>query len=187
MIRDYIAQTAIITVGCAATSFALVFLIKFGIKQESLFALIGAVIGASATIGGAAWLADRNRVVDRETEAALLVEEYGKLLKEALAAQAKEPDAGMDWPEEYRPRLYTLAETAGDVHAIASEALLHAKAISFIHRAEVRRVQFAINEYLSFWTAAQGDLDPMDERSFPSVTADIINECRLAIAQLERR
>ena len=186
MKRNDLVLACVIAVGGAATGFALTFLVKFGVKQEALFALIGAIIGAAATIAGAAWLADRNRVVERDAEVSLLVNEYGKLLKEALAAQEVEPGAGMAWPEEYRPRLYQLAEAAGDMHAIAVEALAHGKALSFIHRAAVRRVQFVIGEYLQFWTDAnaEDELPPWDERSFPEVTANIIHECRAAIAEL---
>jgi hypothetical protein len=183
---DDIIQAGVIAVGSAATGFALAFMINSGIKQEPLFALVGALIGAAATIGGAAWLANHNRVVERDAEVALLVEEYNRLLKAALAAQEAEPGLGMPWPKEYRPRLYKLAESAGNVHAIAEEALKHAKSLSFVHRAAVRRVQFAINGYLQFWTEAnaQGDLDELDDRSYPIVTAEITHECKLAIAEL---
>lgn len=182
-------QSGVIAVGGAATGFALAFLLKFGIKQEPLFALIGALIGAATTIGGAAWLADRNRVVEREAEVRLLVREFSKLLKTALAARHVEPGTNMPWPKEYRPRLYSLADDAGHVHAIAGEALVHGKALSFVHRARIRRVQFAIDEFLRFWTDAnaEDELPPWDERSFPEATASIIHESKVAIAELEGR
>lgn len=176
----------IIAVGGSATGFALTFMFKFGVKQEALFALIGAIIGATATIAGAAWLADRTRFAERDAEVSLLIDEFSKLLKKAVAAQEAEPGAGMAWPKEYRPRLLVLAEAAGVVHAIAGEALTHGKALSFIHRAAVRRVQFVIDEYLGFWTDAnaEGELDPSDDRSYPEVTANITHECKVAIAEL---
>jgi hypothetical protein len=101
---DDLIQAGVIAVGSAATGFALAFLINFGVKQEPLFALVGALIGATATIGGAAWLANHNRVVERDAEVALLVEQYRILLKASLAAQAAEPGYGMPWPKEYRPQ-----------------------------------------------------------------------------------
>lgn len=176
----------VIAVGGSATGFALTFMVKFGITQEALFALIGALIGAAATIGGAAWLSDRNRNFERDAEVTLLVNEFDKLLKKAVAVQGVQPGSGMPLPKEYRPRLFSLAEAAGNVHAIAAEALSHGKALSFIHRAAVRRVQFAIDEYLRFWTDAnaEGDLDPLDERSFPEATDKIADECKVAIAEL---
>jgi hypothetical protein len=84
------------------------------------------------------------------------------------------------------PKLNKLAESASNVHAIAEEALKHAKALTFIHRAAVRRVQFAINGYLQFWTDVngQGELEDWDDRSFPTVTAEISHECKIAIAEL---
>lgn len=187
MQRDDLVHSGVIAVGGAATGFALAFLLKFGIKQEPLFALIGALIGAATTIGGAAWLADRNRVVERESETNLIMSELGKLLRRAMAAQEVEPGTGMPWPKEYRPRLYSLADDAGHTHAIAGEALAHAKALSFVHRAHIRRVQFAIDEFLQFWTDANAEeeLPPWDERSFPEVTASIIHECKVAIAELQ--
>lgn len=186
MKKDDIVLTAVIAVGCTATAFAFVFLIKLGVKQEPLFALIGTLIGAAAAIGGAVWLADRNRNLERDAEVALLAKEYSKLLKTGLAAQEMEPEPDKDWPKDYRPRLYTLAEVAGDVHAVGKEALSHGKALSFLHRASVRRVQFAIDEYLRFWSDAnrESDLEPWDERSFPGTTADVVQECKNAIAEL---
>lgn len=186
MKRDDIVLAGVIAVGSSATAFALVFMVKLGLKQEPLFALVGALIGAASTIAGAAWLADRNRIVDRNAEVELLIKEYSKLLNAALTTQEAEPGTGMPWPKEYRPKLYKLAEIAGNVHAIADEALKHGKALSFIHRVAVQRVQFAINEYLQFWTDAnaEGELEPWDERSFPALSADVSNECKVAIAEL---
>lgn len=187
MKRDDIVQICLIAIGAGATGFALSFMVIFGIKQEALFALVGAIIGVAATIGGAAWLADRSRVIERDAEISLLVAEYKELLEKAVSAQKAEPGTNMPWPKDYRPKLYVLAETAGDVHAIAQEALAHAKALSFVHRAAVRRVQFVIDEYLRFWTDAneEGELHPLDERNFPEVTAHIAHECKMAIAELE--
>lgn len=185
--RDDLILAGVISIGAAATGFALVFMCRIGIKQESVFALVGALIGAAATIGGAAWLADRNRSLERDAEIELLATEFGKLLRASLAAQEAEPGTGMPWPEEYRPRLRNLAEIAGNVHAIATEALAHGKALSFIHRAAVRRVQFAIDCFLRFWTDANAeeDLHPLDERSFPETTGDVSHECQVAIAELK--
>jgi hypothetical protein len=186
VIRDDIVSAGVIAVGSSATAFALVFMVKLGVNQEPLFALVGALIGAAATVGGAAWLAGHNRNIERDAEVGLLIREYSKLLRQALAAKEFEPDTGLPWPEEYRPKLAKLAETAGNVHVIADVALKHGKALSFIHRAALQRVQFAINEYLQFWTDvhSEGELKPWDERSFPFATADIINECKIAIAEL---
>ncbi|MCW1432508.1 hypothetical protein [Novosphingobium sp. JCM 18896] len=180
-------QSVVIAVGGAATGFALAFLMKFGIKQEPLFALVGALIGAATTIGGAAWLADRNRVIEREAEADLIVVEFQRLLKKALAAQEIEPGTNCPWPQEYRPRLDTLADDAGHAHAVAGEALTHGKALSFVHRARIRRVQFVINEFLGFWVDinSEKELPHWDERNFPDLTSDIVNECKITIAELK--
>lgn len=184
--RDDLILAAVIAGGAAATGFALAFMCRFDIKQESVFALVGALIGAAATIGGAAWLADRNRNLERDAEIALLATEFGKVLRASLAAQEMEPGPDMPWPEEYRPRLRNLAEIAGHVHAVAGEALSHGKALSFIHRAAVRRVRFVIDGFLQFWTDvnAEGELHPMDERSFPETTGELSHECKVAIAEL---
>ena len=186
MNRDDFVMASIIVVGSSATGFALAFILKVGVKQETLLALTGAIIGAAATIAGTAWLADRNRVIERDAEASLLAKEFSKLLKNSLAAQEAEPGADMAWPKEYLPLLRRLAETSGDVHAITVEALTHGNALSFIHRAAVRRVQFVIDEYLQFCSDAnvEGDLEPWDERSYPQVTANITHECKVAIAKL---
>ncbi|MDN4633155.1 hypothetical protein QCD71_16655 [Sphingomonas sp. PsM26] len=186
--KDDLILAGVIAVGAAATGFALSFLCRFGIKQESVFALVGALIGAAATIGGAAWLADRNRNLERNAEITLLATEFGKLLRASLAAQEVEPGTNMVWSEVYRPRLHNLAEVADRVHAIAAEALAHGKALSFIHRAVVRRVQFANEGFLQFWTDvnAEGEPHPMDDRSFPKTTGYLSHECKVAIAELNR-
>lgn len=187
MKRDDVILALVLAIGSAATGFALAFLARYGIKQESLFALIGALIGAAAAIGGAAWAADRSRALEQDAEARVLVEGYGRLLRAALAASEAEPGTNMPWPSEYRPSLYRLAEAAGDMHAIASEAFAHAKALTFVQRAAARRVQFAIDEFLRFWSDAnaEAELEPFDERSFPTMTAELIHECKVTIAELK--
>lgn len=175
--------------GGGATAFALACLLRLGIGQDQVFALVGALVGASATVAGAAWLADRNRRLERDAEAELMVAEYGRVQSAANAAQEVEPVGGGVWPPDYRPRIHHLADVAGGVHAVAAEALVHARALSFVQRASVRRVQYAIDEFLSFYTNAnaEGDLDPMDERSYPAATADIVDEVQAAIAALTGR
>lgn len=182
---DYILS-ATTALGGGATAFALAYLLRLGIGQDQVFALVGALVGASATVAGAAWLADRNRRLERDAEAKLMVAEYGRLLAAANAAQEVEPVAGGIWPPDYRPRIHHLVDVAGGVHAVAVEALVHARALSFVQRASVRRVQYAIDELLRFYTDAnaEGDLDPMDERSYPDATADVVEEARAAIAAL---
>ena len=186
MYKDDFVQAVVIVFGTAAVSFALAFMFRIGIKQEALFALIGALIGAAATIGGAAWLAHHSRTLELNAEVTLLVKEYRKLLKAALAANDLEPGTNMPWPKGYRSSLYRLAETAGNTHAIAGEALAHGKFLTFIHRAAVRRVQFAIDEFLRLWTdsLAEKEEDLMDERTFPATSAEVIHECKVAIAEL---
>lgn len=182
MKKDELTLVGIIAVGAAATGFALAFMYRLGIKQESLFALIG----ASAAIGGAAWLADRNRNLDKDAEVTLLTSEFGKLLRASLAAQEAEPGTGMPWPKEYRSRLNILVNVATNVHAITGEALAHGRALSFIHRAAVRRVELALSQFLQFWedANAEGELHPSDDRSYTETTGNISHECKVAIAEL---
>jgi hypothetical protein len=176
----------ITVVGSSATGFALAFMWKLGVKQEILVTFTGAIIGAAATIAGAAWLADRNRRIERDAEASLLAKELSKLLKNSLATQEAELGREMAWSIEYRSLLDSLDEISGNVHAILVEALAHGKALSFVHRVAVRRVQFVINEYLQLRedVRAAGELAEHDERDFPEVTADITRECKVAVAEL---
>jgi hypothetical protein len=185
--KDDVIFVGVIVVGGAATGFALAYLALYGIKQESLFALIGALIGAAAAIGGAAWSADRSRALERDSEIAVLLKGSRRLLKVALAANAAEPGTNMPWPSGYRPSLLRLAEAAGVMHAIANEAFAHAKALSFVQRAAVRRLQYAIDEFLGFWTDAnaEGELEPDDDRNFPAMTGALIHECKMTIAELK--
>ena len=183
---DNIIQLGAMTIGGAAAGFAFSALMKLGIRQDPLFALLGALIGACATVGGAAWLADRARAVERDAETSLLITECNNLLGKAVATQKSEPALNELWPKAYRPLLSQLSETAGDTRVILLEALAHARALNFVQRAALRRVEFAIEEYLQFWSDAnaEGDLDPLDDRSFPGVTEEIIRECRGAIERL---
>jgi hypothetical protein len=186
MSKDDIVQAVVIAIGCSATTFLLVFMMKMGVKQESLFALGGTLIGAASAIVGAAWLSDRNRNLEKDAEVSLLMNEYGKLLKKVVAVQTVEPATGATWPATYKPLLLELAEVAGGVRVVAEEALTTGKALTFVHRAAVRRVQFTIHEYLQLWSDsnAEVELDPQDERTFPGATAEIARECKLAIAEL---
>lgn len=186
--RDDFVKSVTVAVIAGCMFFSLCFMTHHGMKEESVFALVGALIGAAATVGGAAWIADYTHRGERRTEITLLTAEYNALLAAALAAQAVEPPAGGAWPAEYRPRLDTLAEAAGSMHAVAGEVLNHAKAISFQHRVAMRRVKFAIDEFLAFWTVNHNgeDLNPADERNFPVLTQQLIAECRSAIAGVVR-
>ena len=126
---DYILSATTALAG-GATAFALAYLLRLGIGQDQVFAL-----------AGAAWLADRNRRLERDVEAELMVAEYGRLLSAANPAQDVEPVGGGIWPPDYRPGIHHLADVAGGVRAVAAEVLVHARALSFVQRASVRRVQ----------------------------------------------
>jgi uncharacterized membrane protein YgaE (UPF0421/DUF939 family) len=181
-------QMGVVAVGSAATSFALAFMVKLGIKQESLFALVGALIGAAATVGGAAWLAERNRNYDRDSEVTLLTNEFRRLLIVANSTREAEPTTATAWSAEYRALVHRLAEEAGKVHAIAEEAIAHGKSLSFIHRTAVRTVKFAIDEYLTLYLDSNAEEVrlPLDERSFPIATSEIADRCQIAICELNR-
>jgi len=175
-------------VGASAVAAACTALIKSGASQDALLSFLGALIGASATVAGAAWLADRNNRIEQQSELGLLIEEFESIRNRARQALSREPPRGGPWSDEYRQELKALGPPLEDAHSIATEALDTAKRLTFRQRTRLREMQATSEQVWNFYEYCfhSEDDDPFDERSWPDELSRLIKVADKALFELRR-
>lgn len=91
--RHHAIEATIIAIGCGATGSAIGLMIRLGISSESIFSLLGALIGAAASVGGAVWVVSWQQGAKRRIDRKLLIaaiDEPLQTLKD-LASGHKKP------------------------------------------------------------------------------------------------
>lgn len=185
--RDELFRGLAVGIGAGAAGAAGACLIKFGAPQESVLSLLGALIGAAATVAGAAWLSDRNAKLEENAERQLLTEEIlaiRHLAKSALDLAAAD---GGSWSDEFRHSLRALDPPLREIHSICVEALDHGRRLTFRQRMRLRQMEAASQRAWSFYHDCfllDDDLHPMDERTWPGMLEDIVKSADLALASL---
>ena len=185
--RDGLVQALVIGIGVGAMGAATLLLFRLGASQESVFALLGSIVGASATVAGAAWLADRKARVERSGEIDLLRGEYRNLLNAARLVYNGAENADGPWPVEFLEAIHNLNRLAVETKAISIEAIKHAKKLSFRQRVRVQEVLESVENCVDFHEFVYGDRedDPFDERSWYWVSHFICMYCENALKELE--
>lgn len=175
-------------VGASAVAAACIALIKYGAPQEALLSFLGALIGASATVAGAAWLADRNARVEQRSELGLLVDEFEAIEGQARRADKLAPPRDGPWSEEYRQELKALGPPLQDLNSICTEALDTAKRLTFRQRTRLREMQVASEQAWHFheYCFHSEEENPFDERSWPEELSRLIKVAQKALVELRR-
>lgn len=150
-------------------------LIKFGATQESVLSLLGALIGAVATVACAAWLSDRNSRAEQQAELQMLIYEYENINRKAKDAQALAKGTFADDPN-YQTAIHLLASAVWECRAVTQEALETSRKLTFRHRARLRQTELTLNQFWDFYH------DKFD-RDWAYLTANIIIVTDLALAQ----
>lgn len=164
-------------VSAAGIGAAAAILLNLDAELSDVLGLLGALIGAAATVAGAAWLADRTAKEARNAESSILADECKVLKRETDALAAA-------WTEEYpRPlswqqALHDLERQAREVPALFREALEHAKALDFRQRVKIRKAEGAVLSFTIVYDDCYSgvELNSFDDRDWPSTLA-YMSEC----------
>jgi len=190
MIRDHAIQGFSVGAGAAAVGAAGAALIKFGAPQEAVLSLLGALIGASATVAGAAWLADRNSNAEQRAETGLLIEEIQTIRDHAKALLPLAPGPDNDWCDEFRAGILALDMPLREIHSIVTEALDHGKQLTFRQRTRLRQMEVTSDQAWKFYRdcyLSEDDLHPLDERTWDRTLPHNVKDADRALAELRRR
>lgn len=175
--------------GASAAGAAGVALITMGATQEAFFSLFGAIIGASATIAGAAWLADRNTRSANAQERQSLEKEIGPLLEIVRGVQ-DDFRSGLPYTDEFLSSVHVLRAAALETPAVLQEALDHAKTLDFKQRVKVMKLRASVKRFHSFYSDDlfdEAQMHPEDTRDWPTTLGDLAG-CLLDLNMtLERR
>lgn len=137
-------------VGAASAGAASVLMIKFGVSQEAILSLLGALIGAASTVAGAAWLSDRNIRIEQRQEVEMLIEEYENINKKAKLAMKVSGEQDHELNKEFKSALYDILSSTWECRTMTSEALDTSKRLTFRHRARLREVLIAVTDFWEF-------------------------------------
>lgn len=125
-----------------------------GVKAEHIFSLAGAIIGAAAAVGGAAWLSDRNARIAHRREVDLLEAECTRIklaVDEAVTAIMMDGELfTVPISGPVREVAFGIKDTCAEFPALIQEALQQAKTLSFDQRAKLSSASGAVHSYLSF-------------------------------------
>lgn len=182
MLRDKLVQVLVIGVTAGGIAGGFVGLIYAGFESEDVFAFAGAVVGAAATVGGAAWLADRSVARERREEQSLIREELEALNVVAGAAAAAVPNGGA-WTDQWRSSLNGMIDVARRACRFLDEVIGSAKTLNFHQREAVKLTRAAAERFVSFHNDvfSEGDLEPYDERTWASEIEPVVSETRAAL------
>jgi len=168
MTRDETIQA--LTVGLAAGGFGAGFalLLNSGFKSDDVFAFMGAVAGAAATVAGAMWLADRGDRAALERESRLLYDECADALKLTKTCLDLVPEKiEYPFPAAFQHALTAVIDRAAETRAILREAIARAEKLNFRQRVRVVRAESALDSFLT-WVWDDEPPHPLDERTYQS-------------------
>lgn len=156
MLRDNAVEVAIFGVLGGVSGACIALLWVAGFKAEHVLALGGAIIGATATVAGAAWLSDRNSRIAHRNEVNVLIEKCAKLqeasrkffsgsfaLWDGLEVELS-PDERLNHPSS------TFRTEIDDFIPFVREALEHASTLSFEQRLRLKETAKLIGEMTEF-------------------------------------
>lgn len=176
---------AVIGIAAGGTGAAIAALFNLGFKSGDVFAFSGALIGAAATVAGAAWLAEWSARAAHRREADQIIAESSPLLTATRVLLPKIPKDLGSWAE-FRPQLHELAEAARDVLAVLREALALARTLDFRERVALARAVAAVDSFQDFHSSVfspEGE-HPLDERSWPSEFREVEHRLAVLVAEL---
>lgn len=182
MVRDKPVQLLVIGVTAGGVAAGFITLISTGFKSEDVFAFAGAVVGAAATVAGAAWLADRSLTRERREEQSLIYEELDALHRVATAAAASNPKGG-DWTDQWRSSMNGMIDVARGSCRFLDEVIGSARTLDFHQREAVKLTREAAERFVSFHNDvfSEGELEPYDERTWASEIEPVVDETRSAL------
>jgi type II secretory pathway pseudopilin PulG len=182
MVRDKLVQLLVLGVTAGGVGAGFIALINTGFKSEDVFAFAGAVVGAAATVAGAAWLADRALTRERREEQSLIREELQALHQVASAAAASNPKVG-DWTDEWRSSMNAMIDVARGSCRFLDEVIATARTLDFHQREAVKLTREAAARFVSFHNDvfSERELEHWDERTWASEIEPVVSETSAAL------
>ena len=139
----------LVSLTAGGTGGAIAILITTGFKSDDVFAFAGAIIGAAATVAGAAWLADHTVNKAKRAEQEAILDEI-HLVRQRVAVTLP------FFPDTYEVRdgcfeaLELFEPIALHANEFFIEVIQHAKTLDFGKRQKIKALSRALEEFLAF-------------------------------------
>lgn len=131
ILRDKAVEVAIFGVLGGVSGAGIALLWAAGFKAEHVFALVGAFIGAAATVGGAIWVTDRNANADRAREVAILSRDLSSLVADSTKVREFDPDEAAKWSEDFLEAVVEFRSKLRGSRMMTSQAVENSRGIGF--------------------------------------------------------
>ncbi|RIV79562.1 hypothetical protein [Pelagerythrobacter aerophilus] len=167
--RDHLITCLIMGAAAGGLGIFVALMIRVGFPLEPVMAFLGALTGATATVAGAVWVADRNHNIEMSREVQILTDALGKLQKSAEHAQALEPTDSKTMPAEYREAIKQFGLNSRATRMIIDQAIQRSKALNFHQMASLGNLHGMVVEVEQFYAdcfESPEDLHPADDRSW---------------------
>lgn len=182
--RDKIVQSLVFGATAGGVTAGSIVLITTGFQSEDILAFAGAVVGAGATVGGAAWLADRSHNRERRSEQSLIHEELEILCQLATRAAATSP-ANSGRTDEWRSSLNALIDVSRSSIRFLDEVTATARTLDFHQREVVKLVREAAGQFIRFHddVFSEAELEHWDDRTWASEIEPLARESSYALSR----
>lgn len=139
----------LVSLTAGGTGGAIAILITTGFKSDDVFAFAGAIIGAAATVAGAAWLADHTVNKAKRAEQDAILEEIHLVRQRVAVTLPFFPDTHQVRDGCY-DALNLLEPIALHAKEFFGEVIQHAKTLDFGKRQKIKALSRALEEFLTF-------------------------------------
>lgn len=186
-LRDRAVEMATLGMFGGGTGAAFALLWRTGFEASDIFALTGALIGASGTVAGAVWLADRTASIASIRERELIEQECAPLVSMIDRALAIYHSDGRV-SDPFKVAVHSLRDACLEVPALLREANARAATLNFRQRVKVTKAEGAILAFDRFYSDVFG-IDPVelwDERSWLGVLDTMSESIKELLVELRR-
>ena len=177
ILRDKAIEVVIFGVLGGASGAGIALLWAAGFKAEHVFALVGAFIGATATVGGAIWVTDRNANADRAREVAILSRDLSSLVADSTKVREFDPDEAAKWSHDFLEAVVEFRSKLRGSRMMTSQAVENSRGLDFRQRAAclgMNEVILDIEKFYDEMTNENRDLTSADAINLREQVSDVI-------------
>ncbi|NML95465.1 hypothetical protein [Novosphingobium olei] len=187
--RDELILCTLMGATGGGVGIAVAILIRLGMPIEPTMSLVGAFIGAAGTVAGSVWLSDRNRNAELRQEIKILIDDLEALSSYASHAIICAPKENENWSDEYRKSLNEFGWKTRGSRMVIEKALERSRSLDFKQLASLTHLQINLAYAETFFQdcfETEAELEPWDERTWPGVLRNVIQESGATLEILRR-
>jgi hypothetical protein len=156
MLRHDLVDCAFIGIAAGATGAVIGYLLKFGFDEAHLFSFFGALSGAMASVSGAIYFSNREKITAHEAEVEIICQSLLPLIN-------KLDEIAILWPKQagvsgftpdFRRTIAASGSESFKALSVLDEAIKYSDTLNFQQRASLRQCQDVIKGFVAYYERA---------------------------------